>query len=129
MIDIRYIEQDYRTWEREFINLPNSITFEDIKKDPRKYVLSMNLWEISNLIDIQPKDAVWIMSKCEPFSDEMELDEETKRNWLKHFKIKEYFAHASGHASGPEIKAMIREINPEILIPIHTENPEMFKQG
>jgi hypothetical protein len=40
----------------------------------------------------------------------MELDEERKKNWLKHFKIKELFAYASGHASGPEIKDMIYSV-------------------
>jgi ribonuclease J len=85
------------------------------------------LWELNQLTDIKPSsDAIWIKSSCEPFCDEMELDEERKRNWLDHFKIKEYFAHASGHASGDEIRAMIKEINPEELIPIHTEHPELF---
>ena len=57
----------------------------------------------------------------------MELDEERKKNWLDHFGIKEYSTHASGHASGDEIKEMIKEINPTILIPIHTEHPEFFR--
>jgi len=57
----------------------------------------------------------------------MELDEERKRNWLNHFGVKEYFAHASGHASGEEIRAMIKEINAKGLIPIHTEYLELFK--
>ncbi|MBE2900492.1 hypothetical protein DNK57_06760 [Methanothermobacter thermautotrophicus] len=30
--------------------------------------------------------------------------------------------HASGHASGPEILEAIREIEPEKVYPIHTEN-------
>jgi ribonuclease J len=58
----------------------------------------------------------------------MELDEERKRNWLGHFGIKEYFAHASGHASGAELKAIIEEINPDRLFPVHTEHPELFKE-
>jgi ribonuclease J len=59
----------------------------------------------------------------------MELDEDRKINWLEHFKIIEFCSHASGHANGAEIKAMIKEINPEIVIPIHTEHPEMFNWG
>ena len=42
--------------------------------------------------------------------------------------IEEYFAHASGHASGDEILVMIKEINPKELITIHTEHPELFKE-
>ncbi len=126
-MDCKLIEADYAVWEREFININNSVTYQEIQKNPQKYVVSMSLWEINQLTDIQPENAVWIKSSCEPFCEEMELDEERKRNWLKHFKIKEYFAHASGHASGDEIKKMIKEINPKELIPIHTEHPELFK--
>lgn len=129
LVDIKYIQQDYEIWQREFLLHPNSITFEDLQKNPSEYVMSMNIWEMGNLVDIQPKNAVWIKSSCEPFSEEMELDEDRKKNWLKHFKIKEYHAHASGHACAYEIKRMIRDINPEILIPIHTEHPELFRGG
>jgi len=33
---------------------------------------------------------------------------------------------SSGHASGDEIKEMIKEINPEKLVPIHTEKADLF---
>ncbi|MDD4877539.1 MAG: MBL fold metallo-hydrolase [Candidatus Nanoarchaeia archaeon] len=124
-----HIEQDYETWEREYIGRDNSITYKELKQNPKKYVVSMSMWELTQLVDIKPEDAIWIKSSCEPFCEEMELDEERKKNWLKHFKIKEYFAHASGHATGPEIREMIKEIKPEILIPIHTEHKELFKDN
>ena len=76
----------------------------------------MNFFEIKNLIDIQPKNATWIMSKCEPFSDDMHLDEKQKMNWLNYFNIEHKKAHASGHAAGPEIREMISEIGPSKLI-------------
>ena len=59
----------------------------------------------------------------------MELDEQRKKNWLKHFNITQVSAHASGHASGPEIRDMIKRINPENLIPVHTEHPKLFKKN
>ena len=34
--------------------------------------------------------------------------------------------HASGHASGEEIIRMVEEIQPEVVIPVHTERPEFF---
>lgn len=125
--DPKQVEQDYAVWERDFINRNNSINYKELLKIPNNYVVSMSMWEINQLIDIQPKNAIWIKSSCEPFSDEMELDEERKKNWLEHFNIKEFSAHASGHASGNEIKGMIADINPIELIPIHTEHPEMFQ--
>ncbi len=80
------------------------------------------------MIDLQPHNAVWIKSSCEPFSDDMDLDEERKKNWLEHFGIQLFSAHASGHASGNEIRNMIDRIAPQHLIPIHTERPDMFPQ-
>ena len=124
-IDCQLVDQDYSKWERDFIRRQNSITCEDLCKDPLRYVVSMNMWEINQLTDIKPKEAVWIKSSCEPFCDEMDIDEGRKKNWLEHFHIQEYFAHASGHASGDEIKEMIKKINPAKLIPIHTEHPEL----
>jgi ribonuclease J len=84
------------------------------------------MWEINQLSDVEVEGSIWIKSSCEPFCEEMELDEERKRNWLEHFGIPEYSAHASGHASGEEIREMIRKISPEKVIPIHTEKPDLF---
>ena len=36
--------------------------------------------------------------------------------------------HASGHASGDELKEMIDEIKSKQIIPIHTEHPETMKK-
>lgn len=121
------VAQDYANWEREYINRSNSITCEELNSSPGRYVVSMSMWEIGQLADLKPLNALWIKSSCDPFCDEMELDEERKQNWLKHFGIQQETTHASGHASGEEIREMIRMIDPEILIPIHTEKPELFK--
>lgn len=128
-IDWDLVEQDYETWEREYIHRENALTCTELQRDPDDYVVSMNLWEINQLIDIKPQGAIWIKSSCEPFSEEMELDEARKRNWLAHFGITEYAAHASGHASGPEIKAMINTLRPGRVYPVHTEHPELFSDA
>jgi ribonuclease J len=63
----------------------------------------------------------------------MEISEEKMKKWLRHFKInpnnnyEPIQIHASGHASGAEINQMIKKIKPKILIPVHTEHPDEFK--
>lgn len=37
--------------------------------------------------------------------------------------------HASGHASGPQLMDMIKRIQPQKVIPVHTEDPEAFVEG
>src|SRR3989338_22130 len=44
--------KEFEEWEAEFVQMTNSITYEELKKNPSQYVVSMNLWEIANLIDI-----------------------------------------------------------------------------
>jgi ribonuclease J len=122
------VEKDYEKWERNFIGKVNSITYKELQTNPKKYVVSMSFWEINQLTDIKPKNAVWIKSTCEPFDPEMEMDEERKQHWLDHFKIKKLSAHASGHASGGEIIDLIKTISPENVYPIHTEKPNLFKK-
>ncbi len=125
-IDPKQLRQDYATWERKYLDRENIITSKQINEAQSRYVVSMNLWEINQLIDIRPSDAIWIKSSCEPFCEEMEIDEERKNNWLEHFGIKKEFAHTSGHASAEEIIKMINDINPRTLIPVHTERPDLF---
>jgi ribonuclease J len=134
--DTYQIETDYNQtkWEIEFLDGNNATKITEIARNPTKYVVSMNLWEIGNLIDLKPENAVWIKSSCEPFTDDMKVDDKRKKEWLNHFGIRYYpkedevETHASGHASGPEIREMIKKIGAEEVIPIHTEHPEFFKQ-
>jgi len=128
-VEFSQVEQDYKDWEKAFIGMDNVITSGDLRDNPGRYVVSMGMWEINQLTDIRPEGAIWIKSSCEPFCDEMELDEERKMNWLDHFGIEHYSAHASGHASGSEIVRMIRKINPQEVIPVHTEHPELVMSG
>jgi ribonuclease J len=39
---------------------------------------------------------------------------------------KEKGLHASGHACGPDLLRIAREIQPEVLIPVHSEKPEFY---
>ncbi len=71
---------------------------------------------------------MYIKSVTEPFDEEMEFDEVRINNWLEHFNLLPvHKMHVSGHAFGPELE-MIREIQPEVLYPVHTVNKELFKE-
>ena len=71
----------------------------------------------------------YIRSLCEPFNEEMELDEKRVTNWLDLFRLGEPVQiHASGHASGEEILEAIETIKPKKLIPIHTQRAANFKE-
>lgn len=121
------LKSDYDIWEREFLEGDNLINFTDLREEPQKYIFRCDFFELNQLIDINPENGLYIHSATEPFNEEMEIDFKRVENWLNHFNLLPiHHMHVSGHGSGNEILAMIREINPEKLYPIHTENIESF---
>ena len=127
-VDSNHKFSDYKKWEKEFIESGNSINYKDIQEEPEKYIFRCDFFELKELIDIKPVNSIYIKSVTEPFDEEMEFDEKRVKNWLDHFNLLPvHKMHVSGHASGPELLDMIREIQPEILYPVHTIFKERFK--
>ena len=119
--------KDYAKWERDYLDLPNAVNSSDIRENECQYILRLDNFTFKELIDIKPENAIYIHSVTEPFNDEMELSYEITENWLNHFNIpinKSF--HVSGHARGAQLLDMIREINPDVLYPVHTTRIELF---
>lgn len=123
------VEQDYESWEREFLDYPNRVTCEDIHRHQADFIIRIDFFDLADLIDIRPaQGSCYIRSVTEPLDEEAEIELWRVENWLKHFGLYPYHQiHASGHASGPEIKKLIEDINPKLVFPIHTEKPERFR--
>lgn len=115
------------------------ITAKDVHSNQGDFILCFSFWEINELIDIQPERGIYIYSGSEAYNEEQRLDLERLRNWLSYFGMdfrgdpeslqERNLFHASGHASGKELLEIIKQIKPDILIPVHTENPEFFAQN
>ncbi|MFX1376200.1 MAG: MBL fold metallo-hydrolase [Promethearchaeota archaeon] len=117
-----------------------------ISKEPDNYLICFSLFDMNNLLDIKPNSGTYIYSSSEAFEEESEFDFVRLNHWLKHFKFKIYgfevidegtrekpiFTkgfHASGHASKKDLRWAIEIINPDIIIPVHTDNPEWFSEN
>ena len=122
--DYDYISEPYI---KSRLNYPNIITAEEISKNPEDYIVVLNYWYFTTLIDLKPEKGIYIHSLSEPFNEEMEISFERMMEWLRLFNLRYVHAHCSGHAYGEDIINMIREIKPKKIFPIHTENPEGFK--
>ncbi len=124
----KYQNEDYDKDERQFLAYPNAWTAEKLAKNQNNLVTHNSFYNMGELIDIKPEQgSMFIHSLSEPFNEEMLIDYGRLHNWLKHFAMIFVQSHASGHATGEEIKQMVKEINPDVLYPIHTEHPEMMK--
>jgi ribonuclease J len=126
--------QDYATWERKYLDYPNTINYLDLE-DHSEYIFFCNYFQLNELVDVDPvQGSKYIRSITEPFSDEMRLDAERVVNWLNLFGLEfqgmenKDKLHASGHASGKELFENIEKIKPKRVFPVHTENPEIFQK-
>lgn len=123
------IAQDYATWERKFLDLPNTVTHKEVREHQGDFMFYCNYFQLKNLIDIQPiSGSNYIRSVCEPFDDEMLFDYNRAKNWLALFSLPLTQIHASGHCSGPQLFAMLKKIKPRTIYPIHTNAPEAFPE-
>ena len=121
------------------------VTHDEIAKNPSGYILCFSLNELKNLLDIQPDCGTYIYSSCEAFSEEMEFDFKRLWNWLTYmnFDVKGFAIeekenvgkpifdsqyHASGHASQSDLAWIIDQVDPDIIVPVHTENPGWFAE-
>ena len=97
---------------------------------------------MNNLIDIQPAPGgLYIYSSSEAYSEEMVMDITRLKAWLDRFGLthagvpdpvtrkprpEDEGLHASGHISGDELVRLINVMDPKVVIPVHTEHPELF---
>jgi len=144
------VEHRKRKWEAELV-IPLAgdqyVKHDAIRRDPGRYILCFSFFDMNHLLDIKPDGGSYLYSSCEPFNEEMEIDFRRLWQWLDFFRItpcgftmqkdeagevnpmmdKHY--HASGHASGADVEWVIDEIDPEVIIPVHTEAPGWFTEN
>ncbi len=142
------LKSSKKNWEKILMKENPKIKYinpTEITKDQNKYIICFSLYDLKNLLDIQPTQGTYIYSSSEAFEEESEFDYFRLYNWLKHLKfdihgfeiseegdrLKPKFMegfHASGHASKSDLIKAIEIIDPEIIIPVHTDNPEWFSK-
>lgn len=125
-----YDDRDYASEKhiKKRLDYPNIITAEELRKMQDKAIIVLNYWYFNTLIDLKPeRGSVYIHSLSEPFDEEAEISYERMKRWLDFFNLPLRKSHCSGHAPGEDLKEIVREINPKVLFPIHTEHPGMFR--
>ncbi len=120
------------------------ILAEDVRSTEDKFILCFSFFDINELPSLCPKPgSLYVFSSSEPHNEEQEIDFRRLHKWLEHFEIRgfglpvenngeweipeeEKGLHASGHACGPDLLEIAREIKPEVLIPVHSECPDFY---
>ncbi len=141
-------EHSKRKWEGEVVRtLPGIryVTHQEIHENPGGFLVCFSFFDLNHLLDIRPSGGHYLYSSCEPFNEEMEIDFRRLLSWLSFFRISplgfrmiwnaygdcipvmERGFHASGHASADDILRVIEAIDPDHLIPVHTQAKWWFK--
>jgi len=119
-------DEDYESWERPYLD--TAVCYKDVNANQEDYLMFCSNFDLKELIDIKPVvGSVYIKSVCEPFDAEMEMDWERVMNWINHFGMNVESTHVSGHASGPQLKEFVEQVNAKNIIPVHTENAKVFE--
>jgi ribonuclease J len=146
-----YTELKNRTrnkWESEIVaeKWQNYyVSHKQIADNSGGYILCFSLFDMKHLLDIKPDGGTYVYSSSESHSEEQDYDFVKLGQWLDFFKMKpcgfsivakdgaprpEFTKgyHASGHASMSDLEHVISEIDPDVIIPVHTENPTWFSK-
>ncbi len=96
--------------------------------DQSTAVFHCDFWNLPDLIDIKPKQhSTYLYSHGDPFDIEGELDFNRMMEWINHYNLKFKQYHASGHASQYDLIKIVNKIEPDLVIPIHSEQPELYE--
>ncbi|HEU4759005.1 MAG TPA: MBL fold metallo-hydrolase RNA specificity domain-containing protein, partial [Dehalococcoidia bacterium] len=70
----------------------------------------------------------FVLSKSEPFTEEMVFSFDKLLQWLAFYGCDRYYqVHVSGHASPEELRRIVDLSNPSVLVPVHTRHPALFR--
>lgn len=116
----------------------------DVSSSQSQFILCFSFFDLNELPSIRPRPgSLYLFSSSEPHDEEQEIDFRRLHNWLRNFELKSFGLpkerdggweipeeerglHASGHACGIDLLNIVREINPGILIPVHSEQPHFY---
>jgi ribonuclease J len=128
-----------KTLREKYPNL--GVTPLDVAANQDKFICCFSFWDANELAYIKPAlGSVWIYSSCEAFDEEMAITGERLDNWLRRYGVRREGRllkneqegdplHVSGHASKSDLLQIVRTISPRILIPVHTEHPEVYAES
>ncbi|MFX0011538.1 MAG: MBL fold metallo-hydrolase RNA specificity domain-containing protein, partial [Candidatus Hermodarchaeota archaeon] len=104
------------------------IQYNDIQELQNQIFIYITHLQKNVIENINPNlRGAFISSSIDPYTEEYLDNNRTLIHYFRKHGIPSYRVHASGHAMPHHLINFINSINPEYLIPIHTEQPLFFK--
>lgn len=113
-------------WLDELLRLSPAYTAADITAAQGEFLLQLAFPNLPELADLAPQaGSIMLHSNGEPlgrFDPAWELFE----RWLARFGLTLVMANCTGHASPAALHELVADIAPQVLIPIHSHNPQLL---
>lgn len=114
-------------WEERVCRKWGAVGLSQISSHQRDHLLVIPTNELQGVMKIGPKPgSIFVFSSSEPFNEEMELDYERLTNWLDALGMGVYGIHVSGHAMPIDLRRLVKEVRPRVVVPMHGEHPAAF---
>lgn len=102
----------------------NKVSYDDFITNPKRYVMivrpsSVSYLERLNVIHIRLIKSIWGGYWNEPNTERF-------RSWAKEHCEAVKDIHSSGHADIQSLQRIVEFVNPQTIIPIHTDSPSSF---
>ncbi|WP_251717681.1 MBL fold metallo-hydrolase [Lactobacillus agrestimuris] len=111
----------YMPGEEKFSDLEPGleVDYQVLLNDDSEY-----LWQVVGNYDSLQEGGLYIHSNAEPLGDFDPAYKPFVENFTKH-RIEFKALRCSGHSDEEELKEIISEVQPKILVPVHTLHPEL----
>jgi len=104
------------------------IKYNEIKELKSQFFFYITSLQKNIIEKINPNlKGAFISSSIDPYTEEYIDNNRTLTRYFRQHGIPSYRVHASGHAMPHHLINFINSVNPEYLIPVHTEHPHFFK--
>ena len=102
----------------------NKVSYDDFITNPKRYVMvvrpsAVSYLERLNVIHIRLIKSIWSGYWNEPNTERF-------RSWAKEHCDAIKDIHSSGHADIQSLQRIVEFVNPQTIIPIHTDSPSSF---
>ena len=102
----------------------NKVSYDDLITNPKRYVMivrpsSVSYLERLNIVHIRLIKSIWGGYWNEPNTERF-------RSWAKEHCDAIKDIHSSGHADIQSLQRIVEFVNPQTIIPIHTDSPSSF---
>ncbi len=98
---------------------------EEIEAAPHKWAMLFRSSMTRDIDRFSPHTATTLVYSLWP--GYLDRDNDRLTSWCRRYEISLEIAHTSGHADQESLIRLARAVNPRIVVPIHTEAPQVMK--